>query len=154
MDTSANKTAFLATLHCLTGCAVGEVLGMVISTALNWSAVPSIVLAVGLAFLFGYLFSAIPLLRANLSIKKAFTLVLAADTLSITVMELVDNGFIMAVPGAIHAGLDTALFWVSMTLALVAAFIVAFPVNKYLIGKGMGHAVVHKYHQHNHTHHH
>lgn len=156
MNTSPNKTALLATLHCLTGCAIGEVLGMIISTALGWSALPSIILAIGLAFLFGYAFSTIPLLKASLPLKKALTLVLAADTLSIATMEIVDNGFIMLVPGAIHAGLDTSLFWVSMTLSLVAAFIVAFPVNKLLIAKGKGHAVVHEYHGHDHahTHHH
>jgi len=153
MNTSPNKTALLATLHCLTGCAIGEILGMVLSTALQWSAGPSIALAIVLAFVFGYGFSIVPLFRAGLSFKKAMTLVLATDTISIAVMEIVDNGFIMIVPGAIHAGLDTALFWVSMALALVAAFIVAFPVNKYLIAKGMGHAVVHQYH-HDHNHHH
>lgn len=156
MNTSPNKTALFATLHCLTGCAIGEILGMVISTALHWPALPSIALAVTLAFLFGYAFSTIPLLRAGLPLKKALTLVLAADTISIAVMEIVDNGFIMLVPGAIHAGLDTALFWVSMALALAVAFIVAFPINKYLIAKGMGHAVVHQYHHqhHDHSHHH
>lgn len=155
MNTSANKTALLATLHCLTGCAVGEILGMVISTALLWSAVPSIILSICLAFLFGYTFSAVPLLKAKLSLKNALTLVLAADTLSIAVMEIVDNGFIMIVPGAIHAGLDTTLFWISMVLSLAVAFLAAFPVNKYLIAKGMGHAVVHEYHHqhHNHSHH-
>lgn len=150
MNTSPNKTALLATLHCLAGCAVGEILGMVISSALQWSALPSIALSIGLAFLFGYGFSAVPLLRANLSLKKALSLVLAADTISIAVMEIVDNGFIMIVPGAIHAGLDTMLFWVSIALSLVIAFLAAFPVNKYLIAKGMGHAVVHHYH---HSHH-
>ena len=123
---------------------------MIISSALLWSAVPSVALSVGLAFLFGYTFSAVPLLRARLSLRKAFTLVLAADTISIAVMEIVDNGFILIVPGAIHAGLDTALFWVSMFFSLVAAFIAAFPVNKYLIAKGMGHAVVHEYHHDHH----
>jgi len=152
MNTSPNKTALSATLHCLTGCAIGEVLGMVISSALLWPAIPSIALSVGLAFLFGYAFSAIPLLRARLSVRKAFTLVLAADTISIAVMEIVDNGFILIVPGAIHAGLDTSLFWISMLFSLVAAFIAAFPVNKYLIAKGMGHAVVHEYH-HDHSQH-
>lgn len=156
MSASANKTALLATLHCLAGCAVGEVLGMVISTALHWAALPSIILSVSLAFLFGYTFSAIPLIRAKLPLKKAFSLVLAADTISIAVMEIVDNGFLMLFPGAMHAELDTALFWVSMALALTAAFMVAFPVNKYLIAKGMGHAVVHEYHGHHdeHIHHH
>jgi hypothetical protein len=150
MNTSPNKTALLATLHCLTGCAIGEVLGMVVSTALGWSTVPSIILSIVLAFLFGYSFSATPLLRARLPFKKALTLVLAADTISIATMELVDNGFIMVVPGAIQAGLDTALFWVSMALSLVVAFLAAFPVNKYLIAKGMGHAVVHEYHHQHH----
>jgi len=154
MYTSANKTALLATLHCLTGCAIGEVLGMVISSALLWSAIPSIILSVGLAFLFGYTFSAVPLLRARLPLRKALTLVLAADTISIAVMEIVDNGFILIVPGAIHAGLDTSLFWMSMLFSLVAAFIAAFPVNKYLIAKGMGHAVVHEYHHDGHHQHH
>ena len=152
MNISANKVALLATLHCLTGCAVGEVIGMIISSALNWSAVPSIMLAVGLAFLFGYGFSAIPLLKSGLGLKKSLTLVLLADTISIGVMEVVDNTFILVVPGAIHAGLDTSLFWISMALALLAAFVVAFPVNKYLIGRGMGHAVVHKYHHQEHSH--
>lgn len=144
----------MATLHCLTGCAIGEVLGMVISSALNWPALPSIILAISLAFIFGYSFSLIPLLRGGLGLHKALGLVLAADTLSIAVMEIVDNGFILAVPGAIHAGLNTPLFWISMALALVAAFIAAFPVNRYLIAKGMGHAVVHEYHHQHHDHHH
>ena len=155
MNNSANKTALLATLHCLTGCAIGERLGMVISTALHWSALPSIALAVTLAFLFGYAFSMIPLLRGGLKFKQAVSLALAADTISITVMEVVDNGFLLLYPGAIHAALDTPLFWYSMALALIAAFIAAFPVNKYLIAKGLGHAVVHEYHQrHDHNHHH
>lgn len=152
MNNYANKTALLATLHCLTGCAVGEVLGMIVSAALNWQALPSIIFSVSLAFLFGYSFSAVPLLRAKLSLKKALTLVLAADTISIAVMEIVDNGFIMIVPGAIHASLSSWLFWISMALSLIVAFIAAFPVNKYLISKGLGHAVVHEYH-HSHEHH-
>lgn len=146
MDASANKTALLATLHCLTGCAVGEIIGMIISSALSWPAIPSVALSICLAFLFGYSFSAVPLLRAGLALKKALLLVLAADTISIAVMEIADNGFILIVPGAINAGLDTLLFWISMLVSLVVAFIVAFPVNKYLITKGMGHAVVHEYH--------
>lgn len=158
MNESANKTAFLATLHCLTGCAVGEVLGMILSTALQWSTLPSVILSIALAFLFGYTFSTVPLLRGGLTLKKALTLALAADTVSIAVMELADNGFILIVPGAIHAGLDTTLFWISLVLSLIAAFIAAFPVNKYLIAKGRGHAVVHQYHHqqqhHDHAHHH
>lgn len=152
MDTSLNKTAFLATLHCLTGCAIGEVLGMIISSALQWAALPSVALAIILAFVFGYSFSIFPLVRGGLSIKQALSLTLAADTISIAVMEIVDNGVNLLVPGAIHAGLDTLLFWVSMLLALMAAFVFAFPVNRYLIAKGRGHAVVHGHHAHHHGH--
>lgn len=156
MNTSINKTAFIATLHCLAGCAIGEVLGMVISSALQWPALPSIALAITLAFTFGYGFSIYPLVRGGLSVKQALSLALAADTISIAVMEIVDNSVIMLVPGAIHAGLDTILFWASMALALIVAFGAAFPVNKYLITKGRGHAVVHEYHSqhHGHGHHH
>lgn len=156
MRDASNKTALLATLHCLIGCGIGEVLGMVISTALHWPALPSIALAIALAFIFGYAFSMLPLLRGGLSFKQALGLALAADTISITVMEVVDNGFLLLYPGAIHAALDTPLFWGSMALALTAAFIVAFPVNKYLIAKGLGHAVVHERHHqhHSHSHHH
>lgn len=156
MNTSANKTAFQATLHCLTGCAIGEVLGMILTSALRWTSTPSIIISIVLAFLFGYTLSAIPLIKTKLTLKKALTLVLAADTVSIFVMEIVDNGFILLVPGAINAGLTTLLFWISLALSLVAAFIAAFPVNKYLIAKGMGHAVVHEYHHsaHVHTHKH
>lgn len=141
-----NKTAASATLHCLSGCAFGEVLGMVISSALGWEAVPSIALAVTLAFFFGYLFSMRPLLRHGLGFKKALKIALAADTASIAVMEITDNGFIMLVPGAIHSGLDTALFWGSLALSLGAAFVFAFPLNRYLIARGKGHAAAHSYH--------
>jgi len=147
MDMNSNKTALLATLHCLTGCAIGEILGMIISTMLNWSALPSVVLSIILAFLFGYTLSAIPLIRTGIPLKKSLALVLAADTVSIAVMELVDNIFILLVPGAIHAGIDTALFWISLLLSLIFAFLAAFPVNVYLIRRGMGHAVVHQYHE-------
>lgn len=146
MDHSPNKTAASATLHCLTGCAIGEVAGMVISTALKWPAAPSIVLSIALAFAFGYSLSMLPLLRHGLGLKKALGLALLADTLSITVMELADNGFILAIPGAVHANLDTVLFWASLVVSLGVAFAVAFPVNRYLIARGKGHAVVHKYH--------
>ncbi len=145
---SLNKTAASATLHCLTGCGIGEVLGMVISTALGWDTWPSIALAVTLAFAFGYLLSMKPLLGHGLAWKKAFKIALAADTASITVMEITDNGFILAVPGAIHAGLDTFLFWTSLALSLVVAFAFAFPLNRYLIARGKGHALAHKYHPH------
>jgi hypothetical protein len=146
MDHSPNKTAASATLHCLTGCAIGEVIGMIVSTALGWSALPSVILSIVLAFAFGYSLSMLPLLRHGLTLKKALGLALLADTVSIAVMELADNGFVLAVPGAIHANLDTILFWASLVISLCVAFLVAFPVNRYLISRGKGHAVVHKYH--------
>lgn len=143
-----NKTAASATLHCLTGCAVGEVIGMVISSALGWTASGSVTISILLAFIFGYSFSMRPLIGHGLGLKKALKIALAADTLSIAVMELADNGFILAVPGAINAGLNTALFWISLFTSLVVAFIAAFPVNRFLISRGKGHAVAHKYHEH------
>lgn len=143
---SLNNTAISATLHCLTGCAIGEILGMVISSALGWAALPSIVLSVSLAFFFGYLLSIILLLRHNISIKKSLKLALASDTASITVMEITDNLFILLVPGAIHASLNSPLFWVSLLLSLVAAFFVALPLNRYLISRGKGHALIHDHH--------
>jgi hypothetical protein len=141
-----NQTAASATLHCLTGCAIGEVLGMIISTALGWSTAPSIIISIVLAFLFGYALSMRPLLRHGLGIKKALKVALAADTASIATMELTDNAFVLAVPGAINAGLGTLLFWLSLGASLVVAFAVAFPVNRYLIARGKGHAVAHQYH--------
>jgi putative flippase GtrA len=143
---SLSKTALSATLHCLTGCAIGEVLGMVISAALNWHAFPSVVISIVLAFVFGYGLSMLPLLRHGLSVKKALGLALAADTVSIATMEVADNGFILAVPGAMEATLTSALFWISLIVSLGIAFIVAFPVNRFLIARGKGHAVVHEYH--------
>lgn len=145
---SLNRTAASATLHCLTGCAIGEVLGMIISTALGWATVPSIALAVILAFFFGYLLSMRPLLKHGLGLKKALKIALAADTASITVMEITDNAFILAVSGAIDAGLDTFLFWSSLAASLAVAFIFAFPLNRYLIARGKGHAIAHEYHNH------
>ena len=141
-----NKTAASATLHCLTGCAIGEILGMIISTALVWSAAPSIALSIILAFIFGYSLSMIPLIRHGLPVSKAMRLALAADTASIATMEVTDNIFILLVPGAIHAGLNTGLFWVSLLLSLFVAYAVAFPLNRFLIARGKGHAVVHQYH--------
>lgn len=146
MATSTNKTAASATLHCLAGCSIGEVLGMIITTAYNWRAAPSIALSIVLAFVFGYGLSMRPLLRHGLSLRKALRLALAADTVSIAVMELADNGFVLIVPGAIYAGLNTRLFWVSLAVSLVVAFAAAFPVNRYLISRGKGHAVLHEYH--------
>lgn len=147
MHESINKVAASATLHCLTGCAIGEVLGMIVSTALGWSTIPSIVISIGLAFLFGYTLSILPVLRHGINFKKALTLVLAADSLSILTMELADNGFILVVPGAINAGLDTVLFWVSLVVSLAVAFVFAFPVNRYLIERGKGHALMHEMHR-------
>jgi hypothetical protein len=136
-------TAFQATTHCLTGCAIGEVLGLVLSTALGWSNLPSILLAIVLAFGFGYGLTIGPLLGAGIAFRTAFGLALAADTVSIAVMELVDNAFVLAVPGAMTAGLTDSLFWISLGVSLVLAFIVAFPVNVWLISRGLGHAVIH-----------
>lgn len=145
---SLNRTAASATLHCLTGCAIGEVLGMIISTGYHWSAAPIIAISIVLAFVFGYGLSMRPLLGHGLSLQQAWRVALAADTASITSMELADNGFVLAVPGAINAGLSTGLFWTSLALSLVVAYAVALPVNRYLIARGKGHAVVHKYHHH------
>jgi hypothetical protein len=143
---SLNQLAFSATVHCLTGCAIGEVLGMVIGTALGWGNVATIVLAVILAFLFGYALTMIPLLRSGLAFGAAAGLAFASDTISITIMEIVDNAIMLVIPGAMEAGLDSLLFWGSLTVALVIAGIVAFPVNRWLISRGRGHAVVHEYH--------
>jgi hypothetical protein len=145
---SLNRVAFSATAHCLTGCAIGEVLGVMIGTALGWGNFETIVLAIALAFLFGYSLTMLPLLRAGLAFAAAVPLALASDTLSIAVMELVDNAILLVVPGAMEAGLDTALFWASLAFALLIAGICAYPVNRYLIARGKGHAVVHAYHGH------
>jgi hypothetical protein len=147
-NSSLNRTAFSATLHCLTGCAIGEVLGIVIGTALGWSDVTTIVLAIVLAFFFGYGLTMLPLLRSGMALGAVLPLAFASDTLSITVMEIVDNLIIVAIPGAMDAGLGSLLFWGSLAFALAVAFIAAFPVNKYLISRGKGHAVVHKHHGH------
>jgi hypothetical protein len=141
------RLAFSATGHCLTGCAIGEVLGMVVATSLGLADAPSIALAVALAFFFGYSLAMVPLLRAGIAFMTALGLALAADTLSIVVMEVVDNAIIMLIPGAMDAGLGDALFWGSLAVALAIAFAVAFPVNYYLIKKGRGHAVVHRIHE-------
>jgi len=143
---SLNRIALTATLHCLTGCAIGEVLGMVIATALDWGNVASIALAVVLAFAFGYSFTLVPLTRARIGLRRAFGTALAADTISIAIMETVDNGFVAFVPGALEAGLRSALFWWSLALGLVLAFFAAFPVNGWLIARGRGHAVAHAHH--------
>lgn len=135
-----------ATLHCLTGCAIGEILGMVVATALGWSNGPTLVLAVVLAFISGYALTLRGLRRAGVTWRDAVRLALAADTLSIAVMELVDNGVVVLIPGAMDAGLATWLFWGSLAVSLLVAFVVTTPVNKWVIGRGKGHAVVHAYH--------
>jgi hypothetical protein len=145
---SLNRSALQATTHCLTGCAIGEVLGMVIATALGWDNTPSIAISVVLAFVFGYSLTLGPVLRANVPFRRAAGLTLASDTLSITTMEIVDNAFILLVPGAIAAGLGDALFWWSLGVSLAVAFVAAFPVNRWLIARGRGHAVVHELHGH------
>ena len=139
---SLNRTAWSATLHCLTGCAIGEVLGMVIGTALAWGNGATIALAVVLSFLFGYALTLRPLLR-GMTFASAAKLALAADTASITVMEIVDNAIMIVIPGAMDAGLGTVLFWASLAFSLAVAAIAAFPVNRWLISRGKGHAAVH-----------
>ena len=137
------RVALSATLHCLTGCAIGEVLGMIIGTALGFSNLGTIGLAVALAFLFGYALTSLPLLRAGFTLGTVVPIALASDTLSITVMEIVDNAVMLLVPGAMEAGLDNLLFWGALSFALVIAGVVALPVNRWLIARGRGHAVVH-----------
>jgi hypothetical protein len=143
---SLNATALSATLHCLTGCAIGEVLGMVVGTALELGNVATIALAVVLAFLFGYALTIRPLLRSGLAFGTAAKLALAADSASITVMEIVDNAIMLVIPGAMSAGLGSALFWGSLAISLAIAGAAAFPVNRWLIARGRGHAVVHAHH--------
>jgi hypothetical protein len=142
-----NRLAFSATAHCLTGCAIGEVLGLVIGTALGWGTFATIALAVVLAFFFGYSLTMLPLLRSGLALATVLPIAFAADTLSITIMEIVDNLIILIIPGAMEAGLTSLLFWGSLAFALAVAFVAAFPVNRWLIARGRGHAVVHDYHQ-------
>lgn len=146
----ATNAAMNATLHCLTGCAIGEITGMIIGTSLGLDKLVTVMISVSLAFLFGYLLSLIPIVQAGVPLKKAATLVLAADTLSIAVMELVDNAVMLAIPGAMDAGLVNPTFWLSMSLALFVAFWAAMPVNRYLLLRGKGHALVHEYHHGDH----
>ena len=143
---SLNRAAVRATAHCLTGCAAGEVLGMVIATALAWGNTASIAISVVLAFLFGYALTFGPILRAGVPHRQAVRLTLASDTISIATMELVDNVFLLAVPGALSAGLSDGLFWWSLALSLAIAFVITVPVNRWLIARGRGHAVVHEFH--------
>ncbi|WP_431047325.1 DUF4396 domain-containing protein [Streptomyces sp. P1-3] len=143
---SSWRTAALATLHCLTGCAIGEILGMVIGTALALSAGATVALAVALAFVFGYALTMRGVLKAGLPVRQALKVALAADTVSILVMEIIDNTVMMTVPGAMDAGLASFLFWGALAFALVVAFFLTVPVNRWLIARGKGHAVVHAYH--------
>lgn len=145
---SLNRLALSATTHCLTGCAIGEVLGMVIATAMSWGNVASIGISIVLAFFFGYSLTLGPVLRAGVPPRRALPLAFASDTASITVMEITDNAFILLVPGAIAAGLGQALFWWSLAVSLLVAFVFAFPLNRWLIARGRGHAVIHAYHGH------
>jgi uncharacterized membrane protein YbjE (DUF340 family) len=145
---SLNRAAFTATTHCLTGCAIGEVLGMILATWWGWGNAASIALAIVLAFFFGYSLTLGPVLRAGVPMRRALPIAFASDTASITVMEIVDNAFILIVPGAINAGLGNSLFWWSLGVSLIIAFAFALPVNRWLIGRGRGHAVVHAYHAH------
>jgi hypothetical protein len=150
--TTANLTrlAVSATVHCLIGCAIGEVLGMVIGTALGWSDAATIVLAIALAFVFGYSLTIRPVLRSGVALSAAIPIALAADTVSIAVMEIVDNAILLAIPGAMEAGIGDLLFWGSLAVALAVAFVVTVPVNRWMIARGKGHAVVHQYHHSGH----
>lgn len=140
------SVAAAATLHCLTGCAIGEVLGMVLGTALSLHNAATVVLSIALAFVFGYALTMRGVLRAGVGLRAALRVAFAADTVSIAVMELLDNGFILAVPGALNAGLTSALFWASLASSLVVAFLLTTPLNRWMISRGKGHAVVHQYH--------
>jgi hypothetical protein len=151
MDGSWNS-AVTATRHCLTGCAIGEVLGMVLATWWGWHDAGSIMLSVGLAFFFGYLLTFSSVRRSGLDVRAAIRVALAADTVSILVMEIVDNGILLAVPGALDAGLLDWLFWASLAAGLAVAFVLTVPVNHWMIGRGLGHAVVHQMHEGAHRH--
>jgi hypothetical protein len=147
-EQSLNSVALSATLHCLTGCAIGEVLGMIIGTALGWSDFATIALAVVLAFFFGYLLTSFPLLRSGMALGTVIPIALASDTISIAIMEIVDNAIMLLIPGAMEAGLDDVGFYAALTVALLIAGAAAFPVNRRLISRGKGHAVVHQHHAH------
>jgi hypothetical protein len=140
------RTAAQATLHCLTGCAIGEILGMVIGTAAGLGNGPTVVISIALAFVFGYALTMRGVLRAQVPVRQAVKIALAADTVSIAVMEVIDNTVMVGVPGALDAGLGDALFWGSLAFSLVAAFLLTTPVNRWMIGRGKGHAVVHAFH--------
>ena len=143
---SLNRLAASATTHCLTGCAIGEVLRFVIATALGWGTVATIALAVALAYVFGYALTLRSVLKAGVALGAALGIALAADTVSITVMEILDNAVMLAVPGAMEAGLSSPVFWASLAFALAVAFVLTVPINRWLISRGKGHAVVHQNH--------
>jgi hypothetical protein len=145
---SLNALAFSATVHCLTGCAIGEVLGMIIGTALGWSDFQTIVLAIVLAFFFGYSLTSLPLIRAGMVLGAVIPIALASDTVSITIMEIVDNAIILLIPGAMDASLGDIGFWASLAVALLIAGVAAYPANRWLLARGKGHAVVHQHHAH------
>jgi Domain of unknown function (DUF4396) len=147
-DRSLNALALSATTHCLTGCAIGEVLGMIIGSSAGWSNGATVALSVVLAFFFGYALTSWPLLRSGLDLRTVAPLALASDTISITIMEIVDNAIMLAIPGAIDAGGTEPLFWGSLAVSLAIAGVVAFPANRWLIARGRGHAVVHSHHAH------
>ncbi len=140
--------AVSATLHCLTGCAIGEVLGMIIGTALGWSDIATIALAVVLAFFFGYLLTSFPLLRSGMALAAVIPIALASDTISIAIMEIVDNAILLLIPGAMEAGLGDIGFWAALAFALLVAGAAAYPANRWMIARGKGHAVVHQHHSH------
>jgi hypothetical protein len=145
-ETSLTRSAVQATLHCLTGCAIGEILGMIVATAFGWGNAATIVISIVLAFCFGYALTVRSVRRAGVEMRRALSLAFASDTLSIATMEIVDNGFVLLVPGALAAGLGDGLFWWSLAVSLAIAFVVAVPVNRWLIARGRGHAVVHELH--------
>jgi Domain of unknown function (DUF4396) len=147
-DRSLNSVALSATVHCLTGCSIGEVLGMIIGTALNWTNPPTIVLSIALAFVFGYSLTSLPLLRGGMAFGAVVPIALASDTISITIMEIVDNAIVLLIPGAMDAGLDDIGFYAALAVALLIAGAAAYPANRWLIARGKGHAVVHAHHAH------
>lgn len=148
--TSLNKTAFTATLHCMTGCSIGEIVGMALGSALGMTNSSIVILSVVLAFITGYSLTMLPLLKADLSFAQAWKLALASDTASITIMEIVDNGLMLIIPGAMTAGLTDLTFWGSLLLSIAISGAAAYPVVRWLIARGKGHAVVHQYHSHAH----
>ena len=145
---SLDRVALSATVHCLTGCAIGEVLGMMIGTALDFSDLATIALSIALAFFFGYLLTSLPLLRSGMALGAVVPIALASDTISITIMEIVDNAILLLIPGAMDAGLDDIGFYLALAAALLIAGVAAFPANRWLIRRGKGHAVVHQHHAH------